>query len=376
MSNSGTGMAGQWRKRLPQVLAAILLLALLAWIAVGIWWDTRRAWAMLLTDFLFLSCLAAGLVVWPAIVLVSRGKWMGSTQRTALAAVVLLPVCVVILLVLTIGGRYWAPWFGASLPNSWWLNARFLFTRDVISLVVFSLLAWWFVWAMWRGRQPKRLAAWLIFIYSIAFSVLGIDLAMGLDPRWYSLVFGIYFFISGLLIAVVAWVFITATVDDKSTPDQLSDQSKLVITFSMLTAYLMYCQLLPIWYENMPEETRYLVPRMNYVTHWPNISIVLLALVYLGPLVLFLRRDAKRSYVYTGTIAGLILAALWLERWWLVMPSLGEPLRFGLPELTGVTALVAGLLLFGLWLRRSVVPQGPQSAGQTGEHMQAGGTES
>ena len=357
MSVNGTDTAGYVRRRLPWILAVIIAVALLAWIAVAIWGDTRRAWAVLLTDFLFLSCLAAGLVVWPAIVVVSRGTWMGSTQRTALAAVVLLPVCVVVLLVLIFGSHYWAPWVGRSLPNSWWLDAKFLFTRDLVSLVVFSLLAWWFVWAMRKGRQPKRLAAWLIFIYSIAFSVLGIDLAMALDPRWYSLVFGIYFFISGLLIAVVAWLLITATVDDRSTPEQLSDQSKLVITFSMLTAYLMYCQLLPIWYENMPEVTRYLVPRMNDVTHWPSISIVLLTLVYLGPLVLFLRRDAKRNYIYAGTVAGLILAALWLERWWLVMPSLGEPLRFGLPEIIGVTALVAGLLLFMLWLHRAVVPQ-------------------
>jgi len=374
MSND-TCMGHLWQQRSAQILAAIVLLALLAWIAVGIWWDARRAWAMLLTDFLFLSSLSAGLVVWPAIVLVSRGTWMGTTQRTALAGIVLLPVCVLILLVLIVGGRYWAPWLGRSLPNSWWLNAGFLFTRDVISLIVFTGLAWWFVSAMSRGRQPKRLAAWLIFIYCIVFSILGFDLAMGLDPRWYSLVFGIYFFISGLLIAIVGWLLISATVDATATPDQLSDQAKLVVTFSMLTAYLMYCQLLPIWYENMPQETRYLVPRMNDVTYWPNISIVLLALVYLGPLVLLLRRDAKRNYTYAGTIAGLILAALWLERWWLVMPSLGEPLRFGFAEIAGVAALVAGLLLFGLWLHRSVVPQAAQSAGDASQQVQAGGME-
>lgn len=370
MSDRDVTIVDRLHGRLPQILTAIGLLSLLAWIAVAIWGDTQRAWAVLLTDFLFLSCLAAGLVVWPAIVLVSRGGWMGSTQRTALAAVVLLPVCLVILLALLFASRYWAPWVGRTLHNGWWLNPTFLFTRDIISLVVFSLLAWWFAGAMNRGRQPKRLAAWLIFIYSIVFSILGIDLAMALDPRWSSLVFGIYFFISGLLIAVVAWTLITATVDSRSTPDQLSDQAKLIITFSMLTAYLMYCQLLPIWYENMPEETRYLVPRMNNVTHWPAISVVLLTLVYLGPLVLFLRRDAKRSATYAGVVAGLILAALWLERWWLVMPSLGRPLRFGFPEVTGVVSLVAGLLLFMVWLHRVIVPQSPREASQpvrTGE---------
>jgi hypothetical protein len=110
---------------LPEVLAAIVLVASLAWVIVGIWGDTHRAWAMLLTDFLFLCPLAGGLVVWPAIVVASRGKWMGSTQRTALAGVVLLPACILTLIVLMLGVRIWAPWFGHSLPNSWWLNAPF-----------------------------------------------------------------------------------------------------------------------------------------------------------------------------------------------------------------------------------------------------------
>ena len=108
---------------------------------MALWGDTQRAWAILLTDFLFLSSLSAGLVVWPAIVLVSRGTWMGSTQRTALAGVVLLPFCVVILIVLFLGIRVWAPWFGHPLANSWWLNAPFLVTRDLLSLVFFSRLA-------------------------------------------------------------------------------------------------------------------------------------------------------------------------------------------------------------------------------------------
>ena len=48
------------------ILAGIVVLAVLGWIAVAIWGDRQRAWGILLTDFLFLSCLAAGLVVWPA----------------------------------------------------------------------------------------------------------------------------------------------------------------------------------------------------------------------------------------------------------------------------------------------------------------------
>jgi hypothetical protein len=360
MSNSDKNIITIRHRYLPQALASIMLVALLAWIIVGMWLNTRRAWAMLLTDFLFLSSLSAGLIVWPAIVLVSRGKWMGSTQRTALSGIVMLPICVLILVVLFLGCPYWAPWFGHHLPNSWWLNAPSLFARDMISLLVFCGVAWWFVRVMKTGQRPKRLAASLIFIYSIVFSILGIDLVMALSPQWCSPVFGIYFFISGLYIAIAGWLFISATIDTGAKPNQLQDQSSLVITFSLLTAYLMYCQLLPIWYENMPDETRYLVPRMNGVTHWPWISIVLLAVVYLGPLVLLLSGSARRRAAYVRVVAAMILAGLWLERWWLVMPSLNEPLTFGPSEIAGVAALVAGLLLFCVWLRRRVISQEPE----------------
>ncbi len=336
------------------IFAGIGVLAVLGWIAVAIWGDRQRAWGILLTDFLFLSCLAGGLVVWPAIVVASRGQWMGSTQSTALPGVFLLPACVAILVMLAVGAPAWAPWLHQNVSNSWWLNAPFLFTRDIVGLLIFSGLALWFVVAMRRGEQPKKLAAWLIFVYTIVYSILGIDLAMGLDPQWYSLVFGIYFFVSGMYIAAAAWAFTTALADPKATPDQRDDQAKLMITFCLLTTYMMYSQLLPIWYENMPKETRFLTPRLNWITNWPAVSVVLLIVVYLGPLVLFLPRRGKRSRPYVAFVAALVLIAMWLERWWLVMPSLHKPLALTASEITGVAALLAGYLLFVSSLRRRV----------------------
>ncbi len=342
---------------LPVILAGIVVLAALGWIAVAIWGDRQRAWGVLLTDFLFLSCLGGGLVVWPAVVVASRGRWMGTTQNAALPGISLLPVCLVILVVLAVGAPAWAPWLQENVSNSWWLNTPSLFVRDLLSLLIFSGLALWFVRQMHRGQQPKKLAGWLIFVYTIVYSFLGIDLAMGLDPHWYSLVFGIYFFVSGMYIAAAAWALTTALADPNATPDQLDDQAKLMITFCLLTTYMMYSQLLPIWYENMPKETRFLTPRLHWITNWPAISIVLLFVFYLGPLVLFLARRGKRSRPYVAFVAGLVLIAMWLERWWLVMPSLYQPLAFGPSEITGVVGLLAGYLLFLHWVRLRMEPR-------------------
>jgi hypothetical protein len=357
MSSNEEGQANRSHRSylLSLVLAGIVVLAVAGWIAVAIWGDRQRAWGILLTDFLFLCCLGGGLVVWPAIVVVSRGQWMGSTQNIALLGVFLLPVCLVLLVVLAVGAPAWAPWLHQSLSNSWWLNAPFLFARDIVGLLIFSALAFWFVRAMRRPDQPRKLAGWLIFVYTIVYSLLGLDLAMGLDPYWYSAVFGIYFFVSGVYIASAGWAFLTAVADPKATPDQRDDQAKLMIAFCLLTTYMMYAQLLPIWYENMPKETRALVPRLNWVTNWPAISFVLLVLFYLGPLVLFLPKRGKRSRPYVAAVAALVLIAMWLERWWLVMPTLHQPLAFTPAELTGVVGLLAGSLLFLSWVRHRVV---------------------
>jgi hypothetical protein len=361
MSSPERGPKRAWPWPAQAALALVLALGVLGWVSTALWGDAQRAWGIFLVDFLFLMSLSAGLVVWPAVVVASRGRWMGSTQRTALSGVVLLPVCVCALVLLFTEARHWAPWWHQDLPNRFWLNMPFLVTRDVICLVVFTVLAFWFSAALHRGHRPARLAGWLLFVYALAFSILGIDLVMALDPHWTSLVFGMYFFISGLYLAAAAWTLATVLADPQVTADQLDDQAKLIVTFSLLTTYMMYCQLLPIWFENMPHETRYLAPRMNAITQWPAVSAVLLAVIYLGPLVLFLPRRGKRSGVYVGVVSALVLAGMWVERWWLVMPSLGMGPRFGIPEAAGLGVLLSGGLLLVGWLRTRMPPAGARA---------------
>ena len=120
----------------------------------------------------------------------------------------------------------------------------------------------------------------------------------------------------------------------------MHDQSKLIITFSLLTAYMMYSQLFVIWYENMPEETRYLVPRMNWVTNWPAISIWSCSPSCTWALwCCLLRRSARGNAAYSESWRPWSWSAMWVERWWLVMPSLDEPLGFGLSEIVAASWL-------------------------------------
>ncbi|BCS54210.1 hypothetical protein [Geobacter sp. SVR] len=185
----------------------------------------------------------------------------------------------------------------------------------------------------------------LVLVYSLVFSLLGMDLVMALDPKWYSTLAGGYFFMSGLYIAVTGWAFLSVLLPD-ADEQQRHDLGKLIVAFSLMTVYLMYSHLMPIWYENLPHEVRFPLARMGS-GGWRSVGYLLLVVVYLGPLVMLLTEWAKRNRCSLGCIALLVLAGMWIERWWLVAPTFEPELRFGLLE-CATTAAFAGLLALGL----------------------------
>jgi hypothetical protein len=127
--------------------------------------------------------------------------------------------------------------------------------------------------------------------------------------------------------------------------DRLHDLGKLVVTFSILTAYMAYSNLLPIWYENLPVETRFFIPRFSLP--WRPAAVAVLAVAYLGPLVLLLTIWSKRNRWTVAAVGLAVLAAMWVERWWLVAPTFQPQPLFGLAELGPALAL-GGMLVLGV----------------------------
>ena len=69
--------------------------------------------------------------------------------------------------------------------------------------------------------------------------------------------------------------------------------------------------------------------------------------VYLGPLVLLLSQAAKRSRRFLGGVALLVLVGMWVERWWLVTPTLGGPMTLSLAELAAAAGARAKCWITG-----------------------------
>ena len=334
------------------LLVLLALTGVGVWLVCALWTDPPRAMRALLVNFAYFTPMGAGMVVWSAVVLLSRGRWARQAEPTTLSGVAQAPLSLAILLVLALTAPLWASWLHAKdLHQGVWLAPWFVFLRDGVALLLLWVLAGIYVHLRRRGKRPLHLAGWMTFAYCCVISLLGFDLIMALDPHWYSSLFGGYYFISGLYTAVAAWTLATV-LGGRASTNVLQDLGKLIVAFSLLTTYLMYSQLMPIWYENLPHEVRFILPRYS-ISNWRYVSVVLLAVIYLGPLAYLLTRWAKRTRLTLGVASGLVLAGMWVERWWLIVPTNHRgtadvpPLTLGWPELSlavGLGALFVFLL--------------------------------
>jgi hypothetical protein len=353
--NSAPSQSAAW----PIVLAALVAIGVAGWAASAIDWKEwpgrvawdPRAWRALLINFMFFTPMALGMAVWPAAVMISRGRWAMGIERHGLAGVAFVPVAIAAFIALVLGREQWATWLAAPYPaNAPWLEAGLLFGRDGAGLTILCVLVGLFVWRMRRGR-PKMLAAWLVFVFCAVFSMLAFDMVMALDPRWYSALFGFYFFVSCMYIGVAGWTLASLVQRPGADAEQRHDLGKLIVALSLLTTYTMYSQLIVIWYENLPAEVRFAIPRLTLPPGmW--VSAALLGVIYLGPLVLLLPVRAKRSRWWLGTVAAAVLAGMWLERWWLITPQFERVAVPGLPELAITVAFAAAMILALCLFRR------------------------
>jgi hypothetical protein len=325
------------------IWVVILVIAIAAWVGYVFYGDAARAWRAMLVNFIFWTPLATGMVVWPALTVAAQGVWAKPLERPAFTGLSFAPVSLVAFVVLWTGYSHWAGWIiHPDPPQGFWLNTGFVFSRDIAAIVIIWILCLAYIVNSQKGIS-RRLAGWLCFAYGVGWTLLAFDMVMALDPHWFSTLFGGYFFVSGMYAALAAWT-ILSIMSGSADLERRRDLAKLTVAVSLLTTYMMFSQLLPIWYEDFAAEARFVLPRLT-ISQWRYVSLALVATIYLGPLVLLLTRWSKRTPAFLTFVSLLVLVFLWVERWWEVMPTLGGKLTFGLTEASITAAFIASFMI-------------------------------
>lgn len=148
---------------------------------------------------------------------------------------------------------------------------------------------------------------------------------MSIDAHWYSTMFSWYTFassfVSGMALIAIYFIFLKGKgYLEYANEEHLHDIGKFMFAFSVFWTYLWFSQFMLIWYANIPEETVYFKQR----SQGPYRGIFFLNLIinFLAPLLILMRRGAKRNYTLITVMACVIIFGHWVDFFQMVQPGI------------------------------------------------------
>jgi hypothetical protein len=174
-------------------------------------------------------------------------------------------------------------------------------------------------------RRMRNVSGPGLAIYGFTVTFAGFDWVMSLDPSFFSTIYGMMFVITE---AVGGMAFITLVAyflskrepfSEIIKPSQFHDFGNLLLVFTILWAYLSFCQFLIIWSGNLQNEIPWYVSRIN--RNWAGIALALVIFHFAVPLLLLLQRVVTFQKRYLAWVAGLLFVMSILDLFWLMVPS-------------------------------------------------------
>ncbi|HEY3358297.1 MAG TPA: quinol:cytochrome C oxidoreductase [Polyangia bacterium] len=330
-------------RRLPLIAGAAGAVGLVVAAGLGLR-APERFYHAYLTAFLFGLSLGLGALCHVLIQLASRAGSSVIPRRLAEIAMASLPVFALLFIPVVVGAGHLYEWTrhhevarDALLQHKQpYLNLPFFALRAVIYFALWAGAAW-YVWRQTTAqdrtrshaitRRLQRLSPVALLVFAVTVTLAAIDWIMALYPHWFSTIFGLYYF-AGSMVGNYALMILLALLVQRGgmlteliTPHHYHDLGKWLFAFTCFWAYMAFSQYMLIWYGNIPEETVF------YARRWEGGFKVATTLLVLGhfavPFFLLLARGAKRSHLVIGVAAVWMLAAHYLDIYWLVMPAMG-----------------------------------------------------
>jgi len=352
--------------RLQKLLLIFVAIGIIGFVAGLIGNRSYLAWQALLVNTLFFGGIALGGLAFSVIFTITNAKWGRPIKRLAEALSAFIPIGALLLCLLFFGADHFFEWMDHDKvihAKAGWLNFPFFIIRNVALLGLFVAGGSYYLKTVIRpdiglavklsdfgnpfadrlvknyglqdeeeARAEKRariLAPLLALLFFLLSTLLAFDWMMSIDQEWFSTMFGAQYAISNLIGAAAILLIIAGITREKFqlneyiTIDRYHDLAKLTFAFCALWTYLIFSQVLVIWYGNLPEETPYLILRMHSV-EWGWMFWVLFFLMFFIPFFGLMSRTACNSIWFSRLIAVDVLVGAWLEKYFLIVPSIQE----------------------------------------------------
>jgi hypothetical protein len=256
-------------------------------------------WAAVLVNFLFWSGLAIGAIVFASLLELTDAAWARPLRPVADRFAAFLPLSLLVYVIA----------FSVAHTFRW---------RDAVALTAVYAVALWFCYAP-RTRNAIALG----LVYAVGFSVIAVDLLMGLEPGWVSTLFPAYAFTANVYGGIAAVAFVAAFVMPAEAMKSVArDLSAIVVGFALMWMYFTWSQFLVIWYGNLPADTSYVIKRLS--GGWQTMAWIVFACRCVMPVIVLLTPFGRRQPMLAIT-ATIVVIGFWIECWLLVVPALPGP---------------------------------------------------
>lgn len=210
----------------------------------------------------------------------------------------------------------------------------FWFGRQLLYFLIFAWLGSWTLGLSSKQDatgdkqltvKMQRRSTYGMIIYAFTLTFAGFDWVMSLEPNWFSTMFGVRVFASGVVLSFAIVILTTMSlkvngvIGNEVNTEHFHDLGKLMFGFLVFWAYISFSEFFLIWYASLPEETIFYHRRWDY-DGWRMLSVSVVLFKFVVPFYFMMSRNVKRNS------AGIVMGAAWLvgahflEMYYWVMP--------------------------------------------------------
>ena len=343
-----------------------------------------RFWAVLLQNSVFWLLVVNASMFFLCVTTMAMGGWQVALRRVPEAISSVVPILGIInflvLLALVLGHRtdiyHWLDKDAVAADHI--LNGKkgFLNPTFFLAWSALTIFLWWLLGKKMRSMslesdnngqmdyETGKKWIWKNTVYASLFCVVfTLTVAstipwlwiMSIDAHWYSTMYSWYTFastfVSGMSLIALFVIYLKNQGQlEYVTEEHLHDVGKFMFAFSVFWTYLWFSQYMLIWYSNQPEETKYFVERIGTAQKsGPYHAIFFLNLIlnFVCPLLILMKRGAKRNWGLLTVMAVLIIFGHWLDLYQMLMPgTLHGNAHMSCFEF-GVPCLFVGIIMWG-----------------------------
>jgi hypothetical protein len=260
-----------------------------------------------------------------------------------------------------------------TLKKRSYLNPLMFIGRMVLYFLIWSAIALYYLRHSTQQdvdgdyRHTALMQKWAgisLVLFGLTVTFAAFDLFMTLDPHWYSTMFGVYYFASGM-VSFFAAMILSVTLMQRAgylreavTIEHYHDLGKFMFAFTFFWGYVTFSQFMLLWYASLPETTTWMSRRgattmdhpPGYGNEWKPWALVVTVGCFLLPFPGLLSRIVKRNRKAVTFWACWLLVFQFCNIFWIVMPEM----RAGFPRVPAIELAslvgIGGVCLL-VWLR-------------------------